>query len=333
MGFWRSLLCMGLVTTAACATPSTGTPDAGAASGGPPRADVASSATPSSPEPIDLSLDVSLADAAISGGGQYVAAVRAQGPWLGKLLVLLPEAGQPASQYRELLRVAARGGLHAVAVPQPPGPAATVLCGADPLCYGAVRGERLDGIDRSNKLQVTVADSLVQRIVQGVRGLDTAYPGLNWGQYAQGSAPLWHKLVLAGHGDGAGQAGFAATQLQVGRVVLLAGPTDGSGATPAGWLTTSHATPTAAWYALGHTADPLWPRIAAGWTALGLGAGSLSWPGIDAGAVFGVQGMTTALASAEPGLSVACDAHTPRDGEGRPRYRVAWQVLMGGAPF
>lgn len=286
-----------------------------------------------SQEPLDLTLDASAVSAAWSDSGSYAAAVRAKGPWLGKLLVVLPEAAQPPSQYRELLRVAARGGLHAVAIPTGVATPLDALCGADTTCYGAVRGERLDGIDRSDKVEVTSATCLTERIVRGVMGLESAYPGQNWGKYVQGNKPLWANIVLAGHGDGAGQAAYAATQAVVARVALLGGPNDGTANQPAAWVTSAHATPTARWQGFGHTADPLWPRTAASWTALGLGAGPLSWPSVDSGTVFGATAMTSALASSAPALSLGCDDHTPRDSEGRPRYRGTWLVLVGGAPY
>lgn len=285
------------------------------------------------PAPLELTLPITATDAAIHTPGDVVGVVKEKGPWSGKIVVLFVESGQSTHAYLDFLRVAALGGHHAIALPLPLQQPVTDLCGAETACYEAVRGELLDGQDRTPQVEIAYGDSLTNRLNAALLGLEAARPGLNWGTFAQAGKPLWSKLILVGHGEGAGHAAFVANQQVVARVVLLAGPTDGVGDKPAGWLTTQHLTPIGKWYAFGHIADPRWGRIAAGWTALGLGAGSLSWPSVDQGAVFGVQGMTTALASDAPGLAVATDASTPRDGEGRPRFRVTWRVLVDGAPY
>lgn len=279
------------------------------------------------PEPVDLALALTLADPATGVPGVAAAAVRAEGPWSGKLVLLLTEVGRPPAQYREILREWARLGHHALALPLPLAQGLTETCGKNHNCYEDSRWELYNGSDHTPSIAVKYADSVESRYVATV--LEFAKKGQGWGQFVQGGKPLWSSTVVAGHGEGAGQAAFVASHVTAARVALLAGPTDGMAESPASWLTGMHQTPTSQWFAFGHTADPLWPRIANAWTALGLGAGAASWPSVDAGAVGGVQGYTTAYASKEPHAAVAVDDLLPRDGAGKPLYRLIWRTLAG----
>ncbi len=279
------------------------------------------------PEPADLAIDASQAGA--SWQGQYQAAVRVQGPWSGKLVVVLPDLTDPPGHYRELLREFARAGHHVLALPAAAAPAVSELCGANSACYDAVRSELWDGLDHSPKLTLTQADGVIARLVSGLQGLEKVYPGQNWGTYYSAAVPTWAKIRLVGHGEGASQAAWAAGKQLVERVVLLAGPVDGQGDDLPAWVNNGHLTPTAQWYGLCHTADPQWARIAKGWTALGLGAGPLSWPSIDQGAVLGVPFLTTAAASAQPRKAIAVDEALARDSQNRPVLRQTWRNLIG----
>lgn len=279
------------------------------------------------PEPADLAVDASQAGA--SWVGQYQAALRVGGPWSGKLVVLLPDLADPPSHYRELLREFARAGHHVLALPPAHAQPVAELCAANPACYDAVRGELWDGLDHSAKLNLTLADGAVARLVTGLQALEKLYPGQNWGTYYSAALPNWPKVRLVGHGEGASQVAWAAGKQVFDRVVLLAGPVDGQGSDLAAWINNGHLTPTASWYGLCHTADPDWPRISKAWTAIGLGAGPLSWPSVDQGAVFGVPVLTTALASSQPHKMIAVDEALARDGQNRPVLRQTWRNLIG----
>lgn len=279
------------------------------------------------PEPTDLAVDAS--QAGLAGQGQYQAALRVQGPWSGKLVVLLPDLGDPPSHYKELLREFARTGHHALALPAISATSASELCGANPACYDAVRFEIWDGLDHSPKLQLTPADGIAARLVAGLQALEKLHPGQNWATYYSAALPAWTKTRLVGHGEGASQAAWVAGKQLVERVVLLAGPLDGQGSELAAWVNNGHLTPTASWFGLSHTGDPQWARIAKSWTALGLGAGPLSWASVDLGAVFGVPVLTTAVPSDQPRKMIAVDEALVRDGQNRPVLRQTWRNLIG----
>lgn len=279
------------------------------------------------PEPADLALEAS---AALSGAsGQFQAALRLQGPWSGQLVVVLPDAGGDPANYKEFLREAARSNHHAVAVPGWPKAPLTQTCGANPACYDAARAELWDGLEHTDKLTIAASDAWGPRLRAGLEALEKAHPGQNWGSFYAGSQVLWAKVRLVGHGEGASQAAWVAKKLALSRVVLLAGPIDGSAQQLAAWVNNGRPQNGTAWYALSHTADPQWSLISLSWTALGLGAGALSWPSVDQGAVFGVAVMTTAAPTSDPRNAIAVDAALARDGLGRPALRLTWRNLVG----
>ncbi len=278
-------------------------------------------------EPIDLALALTQADANTRLPATIQAAVRKDGPWSGKLLVLWTEIGVAPAQYREILREWARMGHHALALPLGLDKPLAKVCEGQPAnCFENARWELHDGSDRTDAIKVAYADSATNRL--GLVALALGKSGQGWGQFSDNGKPVWPKVIVAGHGDGAGQAAFVGTQLTVARVVLLAGPTDGVAGKAAPWMSASHKTAHAQWYAFGHTEDPGWPAVSATWTALGFGPGKSAWPSVDQGAVMGVQAYTTALSHADPHAAVATDAG-PVDTQGKPRYRATWRNLAG----
>ncbi|MSQ83298.1 MAG: hypothetical protein EXR77_10480 [Myxococcales bacterium] len=278
-------------------------------------------------EPLDLALELTQADANTTLPGSVFAAVRAKGPWSGKLALVLTELGQPASQYKELVREFARAGHHAVAIPLGLPKALTQVCGGVAVCFEQARWELHNGSDRTPLLTVKYADSVENRLT--LVALALAKNGQGWGQFVVSGKPNWATVLAAGHGEGAGQAAFMGTQLVIARVVLLQGPADSVGDSPAPWLTSSHQTANAKWFAFGHTGASGWAAIAKVWTAIGLGGGAGAWPSVDQGAVMGVQAYTTHLSVSEPHLAVATDATTPLDANGKPKYRTTWRSLIG----
>jgi len=282
------------------------------------------------PEPVDLAVELTAVDPATGVAGTVAGAVRADGPWSGRLAVVFADVGVPATAYRELLREFARGGLHALALPSPLSQPVATICGGDSLCSEASRAEGFDGTDRTAKVAIKYADSVKNRVTMVV--LHLAKGGQGWGQFVVGGAPKWSSIVAVGHGDGAGQAAWAGLHVSFDRVALLAGPTDGDQGAPVAWLASNGKTPSVRWRAFAHTADPAAARLFGGWTALGLGAGAASWPSVDQGAVFGPQGLTTSTPSPDPRGAVAIDPATPRDQGGKPRFRATWRYLVDGAP-
>jgi hypothetical protein len=269
---------------------------------------------------------VTQTDAAIASGS-HVFAVNATALASGRLVVLLPDAGQAATAYLTLATHIAEQG-HRVLVLSVP-LAADAACAGDATCLDLARQEIQDGQDRTPKVTVTTPDCLQNRLVKALMWLDKARPGENWGKFYAGSTPLWSNILIAGHGEGASEAASVALHQAVWRVALLAGPTDGQGTAPASWLSGTSKSPATAWRGFAHTNDPRWSIISGAWTALGLGSAAAAvsvdgeqQPGVS------VQLLTTAMAASEPHAAVAVDLALPTDPTALKHLRAAWKVLF-----
>ncbi len=248
-------------------------------------------------------------------------------PSSGKLVVFLPDSAQQPSDYMTLAVAIAQQGHRVLVLPVTV--AAQTACAGDGTCLDLARQEILDGQDRTSKITVTTADCLQTRLVKTLTSLDKDRPGENWGKFYAGSSPIWSDILIAGHGEGASEAASVALHLKVWRVALLAGPTDGVGATPSNWLSGTSKTPTSAWRAFAHTKDATWAIIVASWTALGLGSSAAAvsvdgnqQPGIS------VQLLTTAMNVPDPRAAIAVDGQMPTDVVAEQHLRLAWKVLF-----
>ena len=127
-----------------------------------------------------------------------------------------------------------------------------------------LRDAGFDGVPRpGSKFEVTISDSIENRLIKLLLLLTRTYPGEGWDSYLAGTAPKWESIVVAGHILGATLAAQIARQHAVARVAMLGGPVDhlpvGRQTTDAfqvaAWLQGPHATPSERYYAFGHLAD------------------------------------------------------------------------------
>jgi hypothetical protein len=236
----------------------------------------------------------------------------------GKLVVFLPGTGGQPKHYTALLHEAATLGHRALGLAYPNQPSLFELCGEDANCYEFARHEIFDGQDRSPKVTIKPADCIQNRLIKALATLDKLRPGEGWGSFASGTTPVWSKVIVAGHSQGAGHAAFIAKVNKVLRVGMFAGVVDATTKGPAAWVNNLHATPTAAYFGFVHTQDPAYARIAANWTALGMGA---SWVDVDASKPpwTSGQGFVTNQASDNPHGVVAT-------GKG---YAAVWRAVLG----
>lgn len=247
-----------------------------------------------------------------------------------KLVVFLGGLNTKPSDYQQFCKDAALQGYHVLALSYPNDKSISDLCGDNATCYDVVRQEYLDGIDRTDKIDITKYDSISQRIVKALIWLDKYHTGKGWGDFFFGSSPNWSYIGLAGHSLGGGHAAMIAKLYKVRRVALLAAALDGGKDGPADWLAGSHATDVNAYVGFVHKQDPNYARILASWVALGMGgAPSLVDADTTPPPYLNDQELTTALSAADPHASVALDAATPHLGDGTPTYKAVWQHLVG----
>ncbi|MBK7125158.1 MAG: hypothetical protein IPH65_04440 [Dehalococcoidia bacterium] len=270
----------------------------------------------------------------------------------GQLFMYLPGSGTSPTTHKLINEQAARNGFHVVSLfyqsLSPAGQNLLVLCGNDSSgeCFNATELRILDGQSRTgSQIEVTEVNSVMNRLVKLLRYLPGKHPGEGWDSYLVGDTPKWESIVVAGASLGGSLVAQIARERSVARVVMLSAPLDhtpigrqnGGAFQVAPWLSGPHATPSARYYAFGHSADENvdWELQ---WKAAQLGL-------LDLGAITNVDGAKAPfgnshllVTSAKPAttgananhISIVYDAVTPKDANGQPLHAPVWQYLMVG---
>lgn len=201
-----------------------------------------------------------------------------------RLVVFFPGTGAEPRSYRAFPTVAANLGFHAVGLMYVNGEQVNSRCGTPSIdldCYGAVRGEVFDGVDRTIKIAVTRANSIENRLVKLLQYLQRQYPQDNWAQYVERTSngdtvPRWGNIIVAGHSQGGGFAGYIAVTKQVARSIMFCAIDYNPLARKlANWITGAKVTPQGEFFAMGHLRDELVPYSILSeqaWLAYGLPA-------------------------------------------------------------
>jgi len=274
-----------------------------------------------------------------------VAVSNGQRPGNGLLLVVLPAIGTAPSAYGRLMHAAADdGGYHALALDwvsgfetDARGTNIFYQCDHEP-CFEGVWQEEFDGSDQVPKVRIGPTDSVLNRLVKALTYLAHTWPDEGWGAFLADDQPVWSKIAIAGHANGAGEAAYIASRFTLARVALFSGPLDSTGdgpdLKPASWLSAPHATPASLWYAFGSTRDTSrtlnrTERYSINWPALGLGQ-PLNTDGLVP-PFNGAHALLTSLAPCDgctPSNMTATD-QTPLDAAGTPVFRPIWDTMLG----
>lgn len=204
----------------------------------------------------------SLTDAAIDNAfGYHQTYVNTGVAPLNRLFLYIPGSNSSPIAYDAIQKQAANAGYHVLGISYSNATISPLCAGkSDSLCFDKVRGEVIDGIDRTNLVDVNVANSIYNRVLKVLQYLTNKYPAENWGQYLDGNGVLWGKVAIGGHSQGGGHAAFIAKQKLVDRVLLWASPKDYFTAPlnkPAAWINRPTNTPACKYFALVHQADNL----------------------------------------------------------------------------
>ncbi|QGN53423.1 hypothetical protein [Novosphingobium sp. Gsoil 351] len=261
----------------------------------------------------------------------------------GRLFVMLPGTGAIPRFYREIVRTGATRGYHGIGLTYPNDVSVGDRCAAsaDPDCAGKVRREVVTGEDTSTLIAIPRAESIAGRLGSLIGYLERTYPGEGWGQFLVGGQPDWSKIVVAGHSQGGGHAGYMAKLFALERSVMFSAPGDtgltaGSNAT---WYSLPNVTPLSRQFGFTHTGDELIPFgfVLLNWRAIGIDqfGGAVSVDG--AAAPFGGSHQLSTSVPPNPaalGLvfapqhaSPAVDAATPLTLAGDLLYRPVWTYL------
>lgn len=178
----------------------------------------------------------------------------------GELLLFLPgtnaESGSGALAFRQ---TAAACGYHVVSLMYPCDIAAQQACrnDEDPTSYGRFRLEILTGKDLSPHVQVSVTDSVFNRLTKVIQHLARKRPRQGWGQFLDGETILWSKIAVSGQSQGGGHAAMIAKQHLVARVIMFGSPKDYSARLqgPAKFYGPPQQTPLTRFFAFNHAQD------------------------------------------------------------------------------
>ena len=194
-------------------------------------------------------------------------------------------------------------------------------CGSE---IAACRLEAFDGGDRHPAIAITRADSIEERVGNGLRYLEKLEPGLGWIDFlAADGRPQWDEIVLTGHSHGASTAALIGKTLQVERIVLLSGPYD----VGQDWLEWPELTEALRYFGLTHSGDKQHDGHLAAFAALGMAG-----PPVDIDSTAppfeGSHQLITSVASDKPHSAVRAGNVSPKS---KDRFVLdpAWRYLYG----
>ncbi len=272
-------------------------------------------------------------------GPHYVTVDSAVQPQ-GRLLVFLPGTnGSPLSN-RLIAQQAAALGYHAIGLAYPNSTAVTSAKGCgfirNPDCAENFRLEIADGTDRSNRVTITAADSIQNRLLQVLRYLALQYPEQGWSTFLGNGEIRWSQVVLAGHSQGGGHAAIIAKNRRLAGAVLFAPELDHIRIFNdfAPWLAEDSLTPIESYFTFQHINDPIFPfpKQLDAFALLGLDNFGPPVNVDQAAPPYGnsrqlVTSASPQVAGAEHG-SVVVDPATPILPSGEPLYTEVWGFIL-----
>lgn len=250
----------------------------------------------------------------------YAARTTASGP----LLLLLSATGKSPSDYSRFLRLATDSGYHVLGLDYwNVGRSVASTCGTDSACYGQLQRNRFDGSRPSRFSHVAPRDSVLGRLKPALTYLRREDPHGGWGQYLGSGGVRWDRVVLAGHSQGGGESAFIAHIRSVRGALLFGSPIVTDGRAAATWLSGRGRTPVDRIYAFDNTSDVFWPRIAASWRLLGLGAPEA----VDGRTTFSAHALVSERRQPHAHIRMLADS-TLLDARGVPVYEPVWSWML-----
>ena len=137
-----------------------------------------------------------------------------------------------------------------------------------PTCRGDLRLEAATGEAFSDQIDLRPRDGMVGRTVTFLKWLDRERPGEGWGQFLDGDALRFEKVVMAGASHGSTTSARFAKHQKVARVVMFCGPRDQYQT----WQSLPSATPANRYFGFSHTLDGGWTadHYCRSWELIGL---------------------------------------------------------------
>lgn len=257
----------------------------------------------------------------------------------GDLFVFMPGSrGKPADT-RLIFQQAATLGFRAIGLMYPNAFPLYSLCSAanpDPNCHEKVRREIVTGVDASELIAVSRADSIESRLRKLLQHLAATYPTEGWDAWLVAGEPNWRRIRLAGWSQGGGHAAFIGKSRELAGVIGFSSPQDWDLRLnrPAPWIGAPGATPASRHYGFSHMQDATapWTQVETIWSVLGMASlGSLVLVDDTAPPYAGSHQLRSNLplppidGSRFHSMTVV-DQYTPRDADGTPTYAPVWKA-------
>jgi len=207
-----------------------------------------------------LRIDPHETDAAIEQVlGPDLAVYDPQATSVHRLLVYLPGTNAPTEGSLALDRAFASWGYHAVSLDYE-NSVITVACAhsQDSACFDHYREAIVTGAPVSEKISVSPANSILNRLEMLLLYLVKADPAGGWDEFVEAGRPAWSRIVVAGHSQGSGHAAYIGKTFAVEKVLMFSGPQDyfDDLNEPAPWESEPSATPLSHYYAFLNENDP-----------------------------------------------------------------------------
>lgn len=253
----------------------------------------------------------------------------------GRLYLFFPGTNGVPSPDSPLLQLAARNCLHAISLAYPNETAVINDCRrypAEPDCFAAWRLEKIDGVDRSDKINVTPSNSIKNRLLKFLKYLAARHPADGWDLYIEENAVGWNNVIVSGQSQGGGQAAMLAKIHLVARVALFGSVTDAVGSLRGrapSWESTPGATPPERHFGFAHQRDNFWPAIQRGWIALGLEPfGPIANVDGESPPFGGTHRLTTSVACINP-IAANCAHTTVISPKLSAQFLPVWEYMLG----
>jgi len=153
----------------------------------------------------------------------------------------------------------AKLGYHAIALDyEDKVVAASCAPSPDIACFDNYREAIVTGAPVSERISVSRANSILNRLQKLLVYLAKQYPDGGWGEFVDDGQPVWNRIVVAGHSQGSGHAAYIAKMYKVDKVLMFSGPQDylTDLNKPAPWQARPSATPQSRYYAFLNLYDP-----------------------------------------------------------------------------
>jgi pimeloyl-ACP methyl ester carboxylesterase len=260
---------------------------------------------------------------------------------LDKLLLFFPGTTGTPRDYRLFQRTAADMGYHVIGLSYENLASINInICPRtfDSTCHGRARYEIWFGEDQHPAIEISPANSILNRLLRLLQYLQTTYPEENWQQFLDGSAIKWERIVTAGHSQGGGHAAFAAKLFPVNRVIMISWTDWAQPGKTASWIREPGATPDSAYFGFIHTGDAsIYAKIPITWSDFHMlqfgpivNIDTTSYPYLNSHSLITSVPIDTVMTQANFHNATCVDWVTPIDQTAKtPLLQPVWQYLLG----